>query len=86
MKTEEMRGMKLLEGQELVLQSQFSTEVLNNINTEEKRQANGEEKSKIGLILTQHLGNRCFSSLQLLGLFASSKFYGNLELCISINV
>lgn len=81
-----MKKKKLWEGQELVLQSQFSTEVLNNINTEENRQANGEEKSKIDSILKQHLENRCFSSLQFLGLFASSKFYGNLELYISINV
>lgn len=34
------------EGQELVLGSQFSTEVLGNVNTETKRQVNGEEKAK----------------------------------------
>lgn len=65
-------------------QSHFSTEVLNNINTEKKRQANGEKKLKIDSILKQHLENRCFSSRQLLGLFASSKFYGNFKLCISV--
>lgn len=65
MKTEEMRKRKLQEGQELVLPSQFCTEVLNNIDI---------------------LENRCFSSLQLLGLFASSKFYGNIEMCVCITV
>lgn len=40
MKTEEMMKRKVQKGQELVLQSQFSPEVLNSINTAEKRQVN----------------------------------------------
>lgn len=46
METEEMRKRKLLEGQELVLQSWFSTEVLNSINTEEAGKWRGEIKNK----------------------------------------
>lgn len=34
------------EDQELVLGSQFSTVVLDNVNTEKKMQVNGEEKTK----------------------------------------
>lgn len=43
----QMKKRRRREGQELALGSQFSTEVLDNINTEEKRQVNGKEKAKI---------------------------------------
>lgn len=44
---QQMKKGRRREGQELVLGSQFSTEVPDNVNTEEKRQVNGEEKAKI---------------------------------------
>lgn len=42
-----MRKKIRCKGQELVLGSQFSIELLDNVNTEGKRLVNGEEKAKI---------------------------------------